>query len=118
MKIYLAHNFKARWWLRDYIKLLELKGHQVTSTWITDDAHIDSKNKEESALVDLEDIDRADCLILFTDQYGERPGKGKFLEMGYALGKGKQVYIHGQDVQSSVFYHLPQVIVLDQIGNL
>lgn len=118
MKIYLAHNFKARWWLRDYIKLLEASGHTVTSSWIVDDSHIDEKNEALSAIIDFNDIDLADALILFTDQYGEKPGKGKFMEFGYALAKGKKVFIHGQDTTSSVFYHLPDVQVLHLISDL
>lgn len=128
MKIYLAHNFKARWWLRDYIKLLESMGHTVTSSWIVDDSHCqpeesavfkqDDALSETSAVADLNDIDVADALILFTDQYGERPGKGKWMEFGYALAKGKKIFIHGQDTRSSVFYHLPQVRILKLISDI
>ena len=119
MKIYLAHNFKARWWLQDYILLLQHMGHTITSSWITDDSHTESgSSREISAITDLNDIDRADALILFTDQYGEKHGKGKFMEFGYAIAKGKKVYIHGLDTTSSVFYHLPYVQVLKLISDL
>jgi len=120
MKIYLAHNFKARWWLRDYKALLELNGHKVTSRWITQNyPEIRTHEIEQkAALEDLEDIDAADALILFTDQYGDSPGKGKFMEYGYALAKGKQIYIHGKDIQSCIFYYLPGVKVLSLISAL
>lgn len=120
MKIYLAHNFKARVWLRDYKKFLELKGHEVTSRWLTQSYPPDRTAYEEqqAALENLEDIDRADTLILFVDQYGDSPGKGKFMEFGYALAKGKKIYIHGQDKHSSVFYYLPQIRVLNLISDL
>src|SRR6185503_10407969 len=104
MRIYLAHNFNARWWLRDYIKLLEGLGHIVTSSWIIDDSHCESgHSRETSAIADFNDIQAADTLILFTDQYGEKQGKGKFMEFGYALALGKRVFIHGIDTTSSVF---------------
>lgn len=119
MKIYLAHNFKARWWLRDYIKLLERAGHIVTSSWIVDDSHCESgHSRATSAISDFNDIDASDALILFTDQYGDSPGKGKYMEFGYALAKGKKVYIHGLDTTSSVFYHLPDVQILHLVSDL
>lgn len=117
MKIYLAHNFAARDVLIPTIVLLERIGHEVTSTWITDDSHIDRFNKEKSALVDLIDIDRADAIVLYTDQYADRPGKGKFFELGYALAKGKQCYIIGRD-DSCVFYALPSVTRIQDFTEL
>lgn len=110
MKIYLAHNFAAREALRDTVRLIESLGHEVTSSWITDDSHVINDNARKSAEIDLADIDRADALILFTSQWGEKHGKGKFMEFGYAIAKGKRVFIYGPDQTSSVFYHLPQVI--------
>lgn len=113
MKIYIAHNFAARLELREHlVPFLTRLGHEVTSTWITDDSHVDKLNAKQSALIDLSDIDRADALVLYVDQFGDSPGKGKFLELGYAIAKGKRVYLWGKD-DSSVFYHLPQVIRLE-----
>lgn len=120
MKIYLAHNFKARWWLRDYKVLLEKMGHTVTSRWLIQNypANRTCEEEQKFALEDLEDIDEADALILFVDQYEDTPGKGKFMEFGYALAKGKEIYLHGQDVRSSVFYYLPGIKVLSLISDL
>jgi nucleoside 2-deoxyribosyltransferase len=120
MKIYLAHNFKARWWLRDYKALLESMGHEVTSRWVSENYPLlrTPEDEQKFALQDFMDIDEADALILFTDQYGDSPGKGKFMEYGYAYAKGKQIYLHGQDYQSSIFYYLPGVVVLSLISAL
>lgn len=107
MRLYLAHNIAARKSLRPVCSALESKGHTITSRWITDDAHILESMAEQSALADLADIDRSDALVLFTDQYAERPGRGKFVELGYALGKGKKVYLCGSPDPSCVFYRLP-----------
>jgi len=120
MRIYLAHNFKARWWLRDYVSLLEKMGHEVTSRWISQN-YTQSRTPEieqRIALEDLQDISRADALILFTDQYGDTPGKGKFIEYGYAYALGKKIYLHGKDFESCVFYYLPDVVVLSLISEL
>lgn len=109
MKIYLAHNFVARDWLKTLIGEFSKLGHEITSNWITDDSHCITGQALHSATVDLEDIERADCLVLFTDQYGDRHGRGKFVELGYAIRAGKRVFLVGEDQTSSVFYHLPTI---------
>lgn len=111
MKIYLAHNFAARNFLRKHvIPFYELKGHIITSRWIVDDMHLEhsDESKERSAVHDLEDIDSAGALILFTDQFGVRSGKGKFIELGYAIRAGKICILVG-DNRSCVFYYLPTI---------
>lgn len=105
MRVYLAHNFAARDWLREnVIPFLESKGHKVTSSWITDDRHLDSGWKVESAVQDLQDIESAGALIFFADQFGIVPGEGKFVELGYAIRAGKIVIVVG--VGRCVFYSL------------
>lgn len=112
MKIYIAHNFDARIHLRDTIRLFKSLGHEITSTWITDDSHMEGgHSRQHSALVDLQDIDRADALLLFIDQFSESPGRGKYVELGYALGTGKKCFIYGSN-WGCIFYHLPQIIHL------
>lgn len=103
MKIYIAHNYGARIVLRDVIPQLEAMGHQITSRWVTDDAH-DTINGA-NARADLDDIDRADAVLLFVDQWGDRPGKGKYVELGYAIGIRKRVILIGKD-DGCIFYHL------------
>jgi hypothetical protein len=86
MKIYLAHNFEARLWLRETIvPLLTAAGHEITSQWVLSDEHIKLPDAE-CAKVDIHDIYKADCLILFADQFSHRHGLGKFVEFGYAYG--------------------------------
>lgn len=108
MKIYLAHNYIAREILPATIKILEQRGHHVTSRWITQDSHSDPEQKKQSALADIHDVERADALILFADQYGPRPGRGKWVELGYALGQGKLVVVVGGD-GGCIFTHLSEV---------
>lgn len=111
MRVYLAHNFAARSWLREVIKpKIEASGHIVTSRWLWDDSHMASGSEQQSAVHDLEDIESADDLILFTDNYSDlRPGKGKFIELGYAIRASRRCILVGEDQSSSVFYHLPNI---------
>lgn len=110
MTIYLASNFLDRDRLREEVKpLFEAAGHEITSRWIWDDSHLHGRSAEASALHDLADVDRASALVLFTDQRGPRPGKGKFLELGYAIRAGKRIVLLGEDQDSSVFYFLPTI---------
>jgi len=111
MKIYLAHNFAAREVLPEVVKRLENLGHKCTSTWIFDDTHdlhAHAGSPIASACVDIEDIDQSHCLVLFADQYGKTPGRGKYVEFGYAIGMNKRVIVVGE-ADDCVFYHLPGV---------
>src|SRR6266699_945480 len=104
MKIYIAHNFSARSWLMGVVKQLEILGHPCTSAWIWNDSHVGIS--EFGALSDLASINKADCLVLFVDQFGPTPGKGKYVEFGYAYAQGKRIILVGEDTQN-VFYALP-----------
>jgi nucleoside 2-deoxyribosyltransferase len=106
MRIYVAHNFAAREWLPTVIAQLTEAGHESTSRWITDPSHVGVS--QQAALADLGDIDRSNCLVLFVDQYGPTPGKGKYVELGYAYAQGKRIILVGKDTQN-VFYALPGV---------
>ena len=59
---------------------------------------------------DLEDIKRADALVLLT---GERDSPGKMTEVGYALGTSKPIYPVGTRRTGSIFaaFFAPQVTV-------
>ena len=108
MNIYVAHNFSAREWLPEVVHKIKVVGHHVTSTWIFDDAHAAGGSRLSSAKVDLADIDQSSCIVLFVDQYGETPGKGKYFELGYAYAQQKRIILVGKD-ESCVFYWLPGI---------
>lgn len=103
--------------LRDIISQVEQLGHVVTSRWIRDDSHNFDENNTFSAKADIEDIDRADAILLFVDQFAERPGRGKYVELGYALGTKKKCFLYG-DSQDCVFYHLPECIRIETLEEL
>lgn len=114
MNIYIAHNFAARLMLREsVVPYFEGRGHFVTSRWIKDDEHVQGSG-EFCALSDLEDIDKCSTLILYIDQYSDRPGKGKWFEFGYALRAGKRIILIGED-RSCVFVNLPTVRIVKSI---
>ncbi len=72
-------------------------------------------NAEQSAVRDLADIEDASYLVLFTDQFGERVGTGKWVEIGYALRAGKIVICIGGK-SSCIFTELLNVVRVDSIG--
>ena len=116
-EIYLAHNFAAREWLPKVVDRLMQAGHLCTSAWIFDDSHAHGGTMLESAMADLQGLDQAQVLVLFTDQYGDRPGKGKYAELGYALAKEKKVFLVGED-SGCVFYALPGITQVRDVDEL
>jgi hypothetical protein len=95
--VYLAGSFGRRVQLRGYRAALEIRGHQVTSRWLAADRG-NTDQLEHDALVqllarqareNLEDIERAQAFILFTEN-GHTPRSAprgtRHVEFGYALG--------------------------------
>lgn len=121
MKIYIASH--------DQVKARALKaellrhGHSVTSRWI-DEEHLfplglglnDPEYLSAIAEMDLFDIRAADTLILISPSGEMAATGGRFVEMGYALGQGKQVILLGE--MSSVFGYLPQVMWVSDVQTL
>jgi nucleoside 2-deoxyribosyltransferase len=115
MKIYIAHNYEAKTFLKEQIvPIIEKQGHIVTSTWITQDAPQDELT---AAIDDLEDLEAASILIFYARNYGERPGRGKYVELGYAIRAGKAIIIYDSD-DKCVFYKLPHLIHCESLEHL
>ena len=110
IKIYLAHNYSARKYLLDHIvPAIEAAGHTVTSSWIRqteEDTNRDPLYQKQYAERDLSDIYNSDLLIHFADGVGWKCGRGKFIEVGFAYARGKEIWIVGRDCEESVFYFL------------
>ena len=75
-------------------------GHEVTSRWIDIPpnegdgvAEFGTDNAAHHGNTDLEDIDAAESMILFTRRFSTTGGY--FTEFGYAVGKGKLVAVVG-----------------------
>ena len=87
MQIYLAGKITAKPTLKLARKELELQGHTIVSRWLdyTDESMDDFKQKMY-AFRDLDDIKKANCLILYT---GDEPadGGGREVEWGYCISR-------------------------------
>jgi nucleoside 2-deoxyribosyltransferase len=105
MKVYLAHNYAAKDYLRtEVLPLMHAHGHLVTSRWILDAG---DQPDESEAQKDLDDIRDADALVLFAEQFGPIPGRGKYIELGYALALGLPASIvGGTSTNGCVFFAL------------
>jgi hypothetical protein len=113
LKAYLAAAFARQEELNGYRKLLESRGHTVTSRWLnpgyhgmmSDDAN-DHAKVCQWAREDVEDVMAADTLISFT---GDRPGSrgGRHVEFGIGLTAGKRLVLVGD--RESPFHWWPGV---------
>lgn len=121
MTIYLAHNYAARQWLRDIVvpRLIQL-GHTITARWVmgTPEEHAaHERDRSLAALHDIEDLQMAELLLFFPNQVGDKPGRGKWVELGYALATDKPIGVIGTD-HSCVFLHLPSILTFDELSKL
>lgn len=89
---YLAGRFSRRGEFASYAEELRALGHTVTSSWLTgEDSEIDADWRAHPHLAatwartDLADIERAERLVLFTEQE-PTPRGGRHVEFGYGLG--------------------------------
>lgn len=96
MRIYIACH--SRELAESVAARVRADGHETTSTW-----HTKPFNPTEShtvaqrhgiAIEDLNDIRRADALLLVGGP--EKYSGGKFVEAGIAYGLGKAVYVEGR----------------------
>jgi len=112
MKTYLAARFPRRAEMEGYVPFFKNLGFDVTARWVFGGE--DGLTRSEIAEIDLEDVADADCLVLFTHDYGSlQPGGGRFVEFGYALALGKRVIVIGD--YENVFTHHPDVEVYQDL---
>lgn len=113
-EVYIAAPFNDR----DLAKLLRSKMAQVgidcTSSWIdlhhTNDA-VDDATKQKEAHQDLFDIHRARYFVLLP---GQSVSGGKWVELGYAYGRGKRIIVHKDAVQG-IFCNLDGITIAPSI---
>lgn len=116
MKVYIAAPWEEKTKAASDAKFyLESEGFEVTSSWITrkeDKGNTlgayktDELTKE--AVKDLEDIDRADAILLLNTQKRGQETSGKQVEFGYSIAHGKRLVVVGES--SNVFHLLPGVV--------
>lgn len=115
MSFYLAAQFGWKESIAAKKEQLTKMGFFVTSTWTDEQAKPDCSLKdftgdyhESMASRDLNEIEAADVLVLFTvDPDTMTRRGGRHVEFGYALGRGKSVIIVGP--KENIFHHLPKV---------
>lgn len=113
MKIYIAAMYSRMEEMRGPAATLRRLGHEVTARWI-DGAEATLDERPSGALMDLEDIDRADAVVSFTQPFGSLyKGGGRHVEFGYGVAKGKRLIVIGDREQ--IFHHLPQVEVFKSL---
>lgn len=109
IKFYISQSLKRKQTAIDLKKRLDDNGYIVHSEWI--DTEIDEQDPigniflcQRYAKIDLEDIDKADIFVYFS----EGCSYGKNIEFGYALAKGIPIVIIGS--HTSVFHYTDSVI--------
>lgn len=112
MKIYLAAPFGDREKMEAAADRLKTYGFEITARWVYGGE--DGLTLEEIALLDLEDVDRADTVISFTFPRGTlTSGGGRHVEFGYGLARGKRLVVIGY--RENVFHHAPSVDVYETL---
>jgi len=110
MKVYLAAMYSLMTSMQFYHDRLRNAGHEPTSRWV--DGNEEDMSQAEAAAMDLIDVERADVLILFTNQKGTMfKGGGRFVELGYAIAIDKRIIVVGD--YENVFIHLPEITRVD-----
>jgi len=102
MKIYLAAKFEQKNTMRDVRDLLTSVGHEITSQWIDveheeDKAHtVTDELRVKYAIMDVEDVRRADALVTFAGLRSEPAiGGGRHVEFGIALEREMPIIVVG-----------------------
>jgi nucleoside 2-deoxyribosyltransferase len=112
MYIYIATKFDQKP-LAEFVGYrLQTLGHKVTSRW---HSFKEDNDMQAAAIRDLEDIDAADAVLVI--DWDIKNGCGMWVEMGYALGKGKKVFILRSSGRG-VFHFLPQVTAIDNVEDI
>lgn len=119
-KFYIASRWSKIRQMRAYANRLQDLGHEVVSTWIfrTDQnvEDLETPEAEQVAVEDLQDVLRSDCVLLFAEQPRTPTRGGRMVEMGIAIGAGKNVICIGG--KENVFGALKQVRHFDSFADL
>lgn len=121
MNIYIAAHSQST--AKELKHRLESTGHRVVARWIEYDtkfgqgaiAYTDGERRA-LAIMDEEDVRRADALVLLAELQGQLVPGGKHVETGIALGIGIPVYVVGR--RENIFHWHPRVKILESIDSL
>lgn len=109
MKIYIAAKYQRRHdpEVQDFARHLRYLGHEITSRWL--DGGEEGKGIVAAALMDVEDVRRAEALIFLGEpQASENRGGGRWFEFGMAYQLGlKCIAVLNMDPSKGGHDHLP-----------
>ena len=106
-KFYVAAPFAERLAAVEVEQIVTHKlGWECTARWVYGGET--GLKRNAIAMIDLEDVDKADALIVLSKPHGALvTGGGRWVEFGYALARGKFCYVIGH--YENVFCHHPLV---------
>ena len=111
--VYLAARYGRKDELKEYTRQLTEYGWITTSRWLDTTPAMEAGpgRAMKMAMWDLHDIKEADVFVGFLEDNndGAKGRGGRHVELGYALGLGKPVYLIGKP--ENVFHYLPQVLL-------
>lgn len=115
MKVYLAAPYSAKDLIKGYANELRASGVEVTSSWL-DEPHkpntqmhdLTHEEHQGYAVRDVQDVQVADILVLFTDSTKTIIRAGRHVEFGIAVQRKIPIYVVG-DLYENIFHHLPGV---------
>lgn len=129
MRIYIAAKYQKRFELRALAEEIRLLGHELTCRWLFDGE--EGKGIEAAAAMDVEDVNRSDCLIFVGEpQASENRGGGRWFEFGLAYAGGINCialldmdptvggHSHLPLGHESVFTALPEIDVVNNTDDL
>jgi len=119
MKVYLASRFSRKDEMIKKAEELRDLNIEVTSRWITEAANGNAKLRDyddayllNTATTDIEDIEKADTFVLFSENPEEAYVRGgRHWETGYAYARGKTILVVGP--KENIFHYFPECIVVD-----
>lgn len=125
MRIYICARSEDLEVGRVYRDKLQANGHVVTSRWLNGLVGLGavpapgkaSDDLQNAANMDLEDIDKADCVLAINPKSAHRSGTGgRHVEVGYALARSVPVVLVGE--RENVFHHLQGVREVPEIDDV
>jgi len=116
LTVYIAGQYARRDEFREVVKRLREELHfTVTSRWLDETEPLNLQMGQHSedfyritAAIDLQDIAKSDAILFFSEDplVGVIRG-GRHVEFGYALAKGKTIFVVGP--RENVFHYVPGV---------